>query len=1183
MNSKNVLNIKYDNLINNLSDIDILSTFNKICLAQNLLKEMNSFKERFDDNKNKMIDEIGQNCFKFYKKKIMIKEIYDNFDSNNLDKYINYNVVNNPESVLEKDIYNSIYNFIFLIRNSYSSLMKMINYCDAFNAKNLSYFFIHLFYEDISSCSFLQEELLIFSFFVFNKFINKTMPNKLEYSNNFNNASFYSDFSYFIIKLFLKKIDIRNYFSSFIKDLLTKIEDYNDNLSPDLIIISNKLGILLEDLNIKRESDLVEDFDNKKGCMELKKRIKSLIDNSNSLLDKKIKEKMSQIDSMQEKANSIKSNKNMPTKEDFYKLDPFFEKENISLPFLFEKLTFYQNMKNKNDIDFALVYYFENIVDKIINQGEPVDLFSNILLKNNLITTRFQINAEKYSKITSNFILNYDFIISFINILLLKIKDNTKTLPRTLKIIFKTIDELFKRKYSSEKKNLYNFNLLFLKARLYIGGMIIPSLSNVDSIGIFPDKITSKLAKDNMKVIVEILNKAISGNLFLADEIGFTIFNKFIIDTIPVILDIANSLNKDCNLPNFINKLFSGKNTDYYDYFKEKNEQNIQYQTICISLKEINILLNIIEKNKTVFIDNNKNEDTRNILGIFLRKKEKYLSIYEEKKKKNVIDYYIFNNIKYKQEFEERIKAIIQDSFEIFFGEQKNDIVLKFKKCLSAILAYINYLQNEDFISLIKRKEDIDIMENKKINDYYKYKKNLIYNETTFNDLFKTKKMIKKLEVKTQDDLAKIKKGLKKIGGINASNPKKVEKVDRFFMQRKSIIRSSITNIKEEIDFKSKILPKIESKVYQELYIINSNKKEFHRIVFCVSFIEEHIKDLPVKYTQNNFKNIINEIIQENIFMIKELRNNILNTFYDKKRNSEKLNTILNKDFEQAKIMERFSYVGRLLNKIILKGNLIVNIEGNIIKSIKLNLKEVNDKNINIDTIDSFIDKIPKLIHFIKENDLFEFHKKVGFDEVLKSYLNELKNLVINEEIMSRFSEEEYPLIIYELENYILYKLHEKIFPIIYTKDDVLFYNKCCRLDFVKPENVIKDKKNINKKLLDTAVDYLKEIDKKRTPLDKLRNFGNAIDIIRNSITFNSGKADLGLDDTLSFIIYIVLKSKLKNIFTTLNYCTNYINQELSKKYYGSLLTQFAMVTNIIKDMKYTDLINVTKEQFGQD
>ena len=145
MNSKNVLNIKYENLINKYNEIDILSTFNKICLAQNLLKEMYSFKERFDDNKNKMIDEIGQNCFKYYKKKIIIKEIYDNFDSNNLDQYINYNLINNPDSVLDKDIYKSIYNFLFLIRNHYSSLMKIINYCDSENAKNLSFFLLIFF------------------------------------------------------------------------------------------------------------------------------------------------------------------------------------------------------------------------------------------------------------------------------------------------------------------------------------------------------------------------------------------------------------------------------------------------------------------------------------------------------------------------------------------------------------------------------------------------------------------------------------------------------------------------------------------------------------------------------------------------------------------------------------------------------------------------------------------------------------------------------------------------------------------------------------------------------------------------------------------------------------------------------------------------------------------------------
>ena len=61
MNSKNILNIKYENLVNKYSDIELLPTFNKICFAQNLLKEMNSLKERFDDNKNKMISQIEQN------------------------------------------------------------------------------------------------------------------------------------------------------------------------------------------------------------------------------------------------------------------------------------------------------------------------------------------------------------------------------------------------------------------------------------------------------------------------------------------------------------------------------------------------------------------------------------------------------------------------------------------------------------------------------------------------------------------------------------------------------------------------------------------------------------------------------------------------------------------------------------------------------------------------------------------------------------------------------------------------------------------------------------------------------------------------------------------------------------------------------------------------------------------
>ena len=54
-------------------------------------------------------------------------------------------------------------------------------------------------------------------------------------------------------------------------------------------------------------------------------------------------------------------------------------------------------------------------------------------------------------------------------------------------------------------------------------------------------------------------------------------------------------------------------------------------------------------------------------------------------------------------------------------------------------------------------------------------------------------------------------------------------------------------------------------------------------------------------------------------------------------------------------------------------------------------------------------------------------------------------------------------------------------------------------------------------------------------------------------------------------------------INTNFNYCKNYINPELEKKQYGILLMQIGMVIKIITEMKHTDLIGVTEEQFGND
>ena len=253
-------------------------------------------------------------------------------------------------------------------------------------------------------------------------------------------------------------------------------------------------------------------------------------------------------------------------------------------------------------------------------------------------------------------------------------------------------------------------------------------------------------------------------------------------------------------------------------------------------------------------------------------------------------------------------------------------------------------------------------------------------------------------------------------------------------------------------------------------------------------------------------------------------------------------------------------------------------------KIIKVTYESIPPDISYIHSIQSFIDLFPDFRKFSKTvDDIIDLEEKAEVDGALNTYFKDLRNLIKKEKIITRFSSEEFESISYELENYILFKLYDKLFPAESTKTDIKFYKKCCRLDFVKPENLIKDKKMINEKLWEASMALIVEMDEKYTPADKVKNFGKAFGILQNSITFSSGKNDLGIDDTITTLIYVILKSKPKNIFSNSKYCQLFLNPELSKKQYGILLSQIEMIKNIIYDMKYSDLIGVTEEQFGKD
>jgi hypothetical protein len=67
-----------------------------------------------------------------------MKEIFDYCQSNDLEQHINYILLEKPEEFFSnkyKDIYQDIYNFVFLIRNNNKLMIKLIDSCEETDLK----------------------------------------------------------------------------------------------------------------------------------------------------------------------------------------------------------------------------------------------------------------------------------------------------------------------------------------------------------------------------------------------------------------------------------------------------------------------------------------------------------------------------------------------------------------------------------------------------------------------------------------------------------------------------------------------------------------------------------------------------------------------------------------------------------------------------------------------------------------------------------------------------------------------------------------------------------------------------------------------------------------------------------------------------------------------------------------
>ena len=180
----------------------------------------------------------------------------------------------------------------------------------------------------------------------------------------------------------------------------------------------------------------------------------------------------------------------------------------------------------------------------ISNQIDQINKTNSEIYSNNLRIKSLKIytalNGKENSDILTDILIkNYIKLTDFISEVLSKLKENITSLPYILKSINNILDILINKKYENEKPKDLEFQTYMVLSNYLIGNIILPLISNPDFNGIITTCVISKITRDNLEIITKIFKKMLSGNLF-SNKIDseYTIFNKYIIDTLPKIFEI---------------------------------------------------------------------------------------------------------------------------------------------------------------------------------------------------------------------------------------------------------------------------------------------------------------------------------------------------------------------------------------------------------------------------------------------------------------------------------------------------------------------------------------------------------------------------------------------------------------------------------------------------------------------
>ena len=327
-------------------------------------------------------------------------------------------------------------------------------------------------------------------------------------------------------------------------------------------------------------------------------------------------------------------------------------------------------------------------------------------------------------------------------------------------------------------------------------------------------------------------------------------------------------------------------------------------------------------------------------------------------------------------------------------------------------------------------------------------------------------------------------------------------------------------------------------------FILNNNTIPS---IWYINSLLEYLNKIPEDYKENDFKKLFDELKEDLNRSIKSLDFQILILFRNKLKFIDKINNYYDNQIQLINNILINEKIKKLAEEEIIPVEITFKYdrEEKKFELIKSNIKEKILDNRNVlenpnknttifKTIEAFTRYFPNLSKYQRIQDVNPLNiiKELSINIKINNYFD-----IIKEKIMKLDIDTQYVNMYQEkIQNYIMNKLYDKIYPFEPDKMDNKIFKKSISLSEIEPKSII-NKDYIFDIMLPDILNEFKQIDIVRTPYTKLECINKVFEYIENLVKFNEGEdKEIGAEETDPVLIYILIKSHPLRIYTDIEF-----------------------------------------------